>query len=68
MTWTPGTVNVSWDPEAFPLVLVRDPATGAVLANASGGEALVTTGAKELELLLSDGVRTTARRVPVVVQ
>ena len=68
VTWTPGTVNVSWDPEAFPLVLVRDPATGAVLANASGGEALVTTGAKELELLLSDGVRTTARRVPVVVQ
>jgi hypothetical protein len=61
----PGKVRVDWDAEASPLVLVREPRSGQVLADASGGEADLDTEAPELELLMSDGVRTTVRTVPV---
>ena len=62
-----GTLRVDWDPAAYPHVMVRKPGTGAVLANteAPGREALVTSAAKELDLLLSDGVHTTTRRITV---
>jgi hypothetical protein len=50
---------------AWPLVLVRDPRSGAILADAEGGAVDLRTDAKTLELLLSDGVRTTVRRVQV---
>jgi hypothetical protein len=65
LAWGAGQVNVSWDPGAYPLALVRDPATGKVLANADGGRALVDSTAGELEILMSDGVRTTTRRMVV---
>ncbi|HEX8243416.1 MAG TPA: hypothetical protein VF541_07975 [Longimicrobium sp.] len=45
--------------------MVRDPRTGQVLSFARGGAAQVRTDAPELELLFSDGVRTTPRRVRV---
>jgi len=62
-----GEVRVGWDAGAFPHVMIREGGTGEVLANteAADGEAQVSTGAKELELLMSDGVRTTTRKIPV---
>ncbi|HEU0299300.1 MAG TPA: hypothetical protein VFR37_07600 [Longimicrobium sp.] len=58
-------VALSWSEEAHPVVMVRDPRTGQVLSFARGGAAQVQTDAPELELLFSDGVRTTPRRVQI---
>ncbi len=65
VVWGPGKVRLGWDHGTHPLVLVREPDSGRVLANASGGEVELATTARELELLLSDGVRTTTRRIAV---
>jgi hypothetical protein len=48
------------------MVMVRNPATGAILAFAEGGEARIAADARELELVASDGVRSTSRRVEVM--
>ena len=53
-------VRVTWDGDRFALAIIRDP-SGAVLSYARGGEVVVATGAAELELQLSDGVRSTSR-------
>lgn len=60
-----GSTRVSWETARHPLTVVRDPRTGDILAFARGGVAQVRTDAPELELLFSDGVRTTAQRVRV---
>jgi hypothetical protein len=60
-----GRASVSWEAARHPLTVVRDPRTGDVLSFARGGAAQVRTDAPELELLFSDGVRTTAQRVRV---
>ena len=60
-----GKAHVGWDHGTHPLVLVREPGSGRVLAFGTGGEVEVITAARELELLMSDGVRTTVRRVAV---
>jgi hypothetical protein len=57
-----GGVSVRWDAAAHPMVLVRDSRTGAVLSFARGGEVTVPVSGTELELVLSDGVRS--RPVP----
>jgi hypothetical protein len=59
------TVEIGWDASQTRMVMVRDPATGRILSFARGGEARVTTAARELDLIYSDGVRSTARRVQV---
>lgn len=58
-------VLVDWDAERHPMVLVRDPGTGQVLSFARGGRMNVRTDAAALDLLFSDGVRTTFRRAQV---
>ena len=60
-----GRASVSWEPSRHPLAVVRDPRTGEILSFARGGATQVRTDAPELELLFSDGVRTTAQRVRV---
>lgn len=60
-----GGAEVRWDAAAHPLAVVRDGRTGEILAFGRGGAARVRTDAPELELLFSDGVRTTTRRVRV---
>ncbi|HEY8468050.1 MAG TPA: Ig-like domain-containing protein [Longimicrobiales bacterium] len=62
---TPRDVRVRWNAAAYPLAVVRDPATGAILSFARGGTALVQSGAAELELVFSDGVTSTRQRVAV---
>ncbi len=60
----PAGVTLRWDAAAYPMVMVRDPVTGEVLAFARGGQTDVRTGRHELDLLLSDGVRSRSVRVP----
>jgi hypothetical protein len=58
-------VSVAWDAARAPLVVVRDARTGDILSLARGGRADVRTDAPEVELLFSDGVRTSTQRVRV---
>jgi hypothetical protein len=58
-------VELRWDRNQFPMVLVRDPATRQILSFARGGAATIRTFARELDLVYSDGVRSTRARVSV---
>ena len=58
-------VRMRWDASGFPLAVVRDPRTGEVLAFGRGGTALLRSDATELELIVSDGIRSTRQRVSV---
>jgi hypothetical protein len=53
-------VNVSWDAERFELLQLRDAATGAILALDRDGEVVAAVVGSELEIALSDGVRSAA--------
>jgi hypothetical protein len=57
--------TLRWDARRYPLVVVRNPATGAVIAMARGGQAALRSAAAELELYLSDGAASTTHRVAV---
>lgn len=58
-----GTVSLAWDAARFPMVMVRDPRTGHVLSFARGGAAALSAPAGEVELVMSDGVRSVVERV-----
>ncbi|HSJ08566.1 MAG TPA: hypothetical protein VK928_01605, partial [Longimicrobiales bacterium] len=58
-------VRLQWDVARTPMVLVRDPRTGAVLSFARGGDQLIAVPGTEVELNMSDGVKSTTRRVKV---
>lgn len=58
-------VRVRWSDAATRGVLVRHPTTGDILAFARGGDAIVYTAASTLDLVTSDGVRSTRQRVSV---
>jgi hypothetical protein len=60
-----GTVRVQWGATGARMALVRDGRTGEILSFARGGNAQIRTGASDLEVILSDGVRSTARKVRV---
>jgi hypothetical protein len=51
-------VTLQWDAGAHPMIVVRDPDTGEVLSMARGGEVRIATGKAELDLEVSDGVRS----------
>lgn len=55
-------VEVRWDATRYPMVLVRDAATGLVLSFARGGVARVWSRGTSFDLLFSDGVRTVTRQ------
>jgi hypothetical protein len=54
----PNVVSITWDGARYPMVVVRDPADGATLALARGGNTQVRTAAHQLELNFYDGVRS----------
>ncbi len=58
-------VRVRWSDAATRGILVRHPTSGDILAFARGGDAIVYTGASTLDLVTSDGVRSTRQRVSV---
>jgi hypothetical protein len=51
-------VTVRWNAAAHPMVMVRDPDTGEVLSFARGGNARVWTQKRQVDLEVSDGVRS----------
>lgn len=57
--------RLTWDVRQYPGALVRDAATGQVLSIARGGDALLVTGAGELDVQFSDGIQIARRRVTV---
>jgi hypothetical protein len=57
-----GRTRVRWDATRYPAALVREAATGRVLAIARSGDSLLRTTAPGLEVILSDGVRSESWR------
>jgi len=54
-------LRLRWDAERFELLQARDPASGEMLALARHGDIMIDSGgAAELEIALSDGVRSLA--------
>jgi hypothetical protein len=51
-------VTLEWDAAVHPMVVVRDPDTGEVLSMARNGRVRIVTGKSELDLDVSDGVRS----------
>jgi hypothetical protein len=53
-------VEITWDADSFPMALIRDPATGQVLSFARGGRINLSTSSEEIEVIFSDGARSSA--------
>lgn len=60
-----GLVRITWAGSEVRGVLVRDAHSGDILAFARGGSVLVRTNARDLDLTLSNGVRSEGHRVQV---
>ncbi len=60
-----GGMGIRWDARAHPMVMVRDAQTGEVLSLARGGSVQLPGFKREVDLVLSDGVKSSASRVPV---
>jgi hypothetical protein len=59
----PGGISLQWNAGTHPMVMVRDPVTGEVLSFARGGRAEIRTVRRELDVVVSDGVRSRAARL-----
>jgi hypothetical protein len=59
----PGRVALRWDASKAPMLMVRDPATGAVLSFARSGAAEVAVLRDEVSVTLSDRVRSRELRL-----
>jgi len=62
---TDGEVEVTWNSGRYPMALVRDASTGQVISFARGGDARVPVSGDRVEVVLSDGVRSVSRSLPV---
>ena len=60
-----GGTGIQWDAGTHPMVMVRDARTGEVLSLARGGSVQLPGVRHEVDLVLSNGVTSSARRVPV---
>ena len=58
-----GAVGVRWNGQAARMALIRDRRTGQVLSFARGSSAEVRSRSGDLDVILSDGVRSAARRI-----
>lgn len=58
-------VRVRWADREIAGVMVRDARTGEILSFAKGGDAEIVSSAQDVDLVVSDGVRTALRRVRV---
>ncbi len=61
-----GQIGVRWDARAHPMVMIRDTETGEILSFARGGSVQVPSLKREVDLVLSDGVKSRIKRIPVV--
>jgi hypothetical protein len=60
-----GGMGIQWDARAHPMVMVRDAETGEVLSLARGGRVQLPGSRREVDLVFSDGVKSTVKRVQV---
>jgi hypothetical protein len=60
---TPGRVRVAWNAATSRVALIRDARTGQVLSFARGGAIDLSTTSDDLEITLSDGVKSTRSRL-----
>jgi hypothetical protein len=60
-----GNVSLRWDARAHPMIMVRDAQTGEVLSLARGGDAAFSTHKGQVDLVMSDGVKSRVKRVVV---
>ena len=58
-------VSLRWDAAVYPMIMVRDPDTGEVLAFGRGGSALIQTAKGQLDLDVSDGIRSHRLRLAI---
>jgi hypothetical protein len=58
-----GRVRVTWDATAAPMALVRDARTGAILSFARGGSVDLPAIVDDLDVTLSNGVRSVSARI-----
>jgi hypothetical protein len=57
-----GGMQLSWNPGKYRMVMVRDAATGQVIAFARGGAARITSRSnRNVDLVFSDGVHSRSR-------
>jgi hypothetical protein len=61
-----GGTGIRWDARVHPMVMVRDAQTGEVLSLARGGSVELPGLRREVDLVLSDGVRSSTKRVSVI--
>ena len=57
--------RVKWNAASFPMMVVRDGETGQILSFARGGDMSIATRKADVELIVSDGVRSATTRVRV---
>ena len=55
-------VALHWNAGRYPMVMIRDSASGEILSLARNGSVVLETGGPALDLQFSDGVRTLSRR------
>jgi hypothetical protein len=60
-----GSVTLRWNDQSLPLVVARDPDNGQILSLARGGEVQLSTRKGQVDLVLSDGVRSRVQRMRV---
>ena len=60
-----GSVTLRWNDQSLPLVVVRDPDNGQILSLARGGEVQLSTRKGQVDLVLSNGVRSRIQRMRV---
>jgi hypothetical protein len=58
-------VTVRWNAATYPMIMVRDPDSGNVLAFGRGGTAVVRTPKSELDVTVSDGVGSQRLRLAI---
>ena len=58
-------VSLRWDAAVYPMIMVRDPDTGEVLSFGRGGSALIRTAKGQLDLDISDGIRSHRLRLAI---
>jgi hypothetical protein len=58
----PGSTELAWDAEAYPLVVVREAGTGTVVSLARRGRLVLPMDEEQLTFDVSDGVRTVRAR------
>ncbi len=54
--------RIRWNAQAYPMAMVRDAVTGAVMGFVRNSGAAVTTNGRAVEVVYSDGVRSVVRR------